>query len=425
MNDVSDTWLRRPTIARAATTFHSAREQLGLSGESAIIFHDLALLREKLRQVRGAFPTHARHTVAIKANPVVGILREVVQAGFGLEAASMGEIRIAEAAGCRPEDIVFDSPAKTHAEIEYATRNGIFLNVDNFVELERIAALQSNPGCCVGMRINPEVGRGRIATTSVGGSDSRFGVPIGRKVEIVEAFHRYPWLTGLHVHIGSQSFLLDRLVEAVKAVAALKRHIEDEIGPGRVSYVDIGGGLPWQYHDEEIPSVSDYARTIRQEAPGVFGSDVCLVTEFGRAIQAGCGYALSRVEYIKKGPGRTTIVTHLGADFLVRAAYHPEDWSHDIRVMDFEGQPRSQEIVEYDIAGPLCFAGDYIAKGRFLPHVLPGDWLLIRDVGAYTLGMWSRHCSRSQPAVVGCDGAEVRLLRKAERPEDIVGYWGG
>jgi diaminopimelate decarboxylase len=424
MTGSHDIWLRKPTLEESMRAFFAARSRLSLDSHDAILFHDVALLREKLTQVVGAFPAHAKHTVAIKANPVVGILREAVEMDFGLEAASIGEIKLAEAAGCPFTHIVFDSPAKTTAELEYAISHGIFLNVDNFAELERVALLEPHRKCRVGMRINPEVGDGRIAITSVGGSNSRFGVPVTRQDEIVAAFAQYGWLTGLHMHIGSQSFDLARLVQAVKTIAALKEQIDAAIRPGRVSHVDIGGGLPWQYRDEDIPSVSTYAQTIEREAPSVFSSDVTLVTEFGRALQAGCGYALSRVEYVKEVLGRQTIVTHLGADFLVRAAYHPEDWSHDIRVMDFEGRPRSMDVVEYDIAGPLCFAGDYVARGRMLPRVLPGDWLLIRDVGAYTLGMWSRHCSRGQPAVVGVYGDDVKVLRRAESPEDIARYWG-
>jgi diaminopimelate decarboxylase len=62
-----------------------------------------------------------------------------------------------------------------------------------------------------------------------------------------------------------------------------------------------------------------------------------------------------------------------------------------------------------------------------MPPVEPGDWIVIRDVGAYTLAMWSRHCSRGIPAVLGYDpqrGDSLRVLRPAETPGDILHFWG-
>jgi diaminopimelate decarboxylase len=78
------------------------------------------------------------------------------------------------------------------------------------------------------------------------------------------------------------------------------------------------------------------------------------------------------------------------------------------------------------VAGPLCFAGDVLARDVLLPPVDEGDWIVIRDVGAYTLSMWSRHCSRGIPAVIGYDPQRtqpMRLLRRGETPDDVVRYW--
>ena len=77
--------------------------------------------------------------------------------------------------------------------------------------------------------------------------------------------------------------------------------------------------------------------------------------------------------------------------------------------------------------GPLCFAGDVIARGRPLSTIAEGDLLVIRDTGGYTLGMWSRHCSRGIPELLGLRGPEPRLscVRPRETAEDIVRFWSG
>ena len=92
-------------------------------------------------------------------------------------------------------------------------------------------------------------------------------------------------------------------------------------------------------------------------------------------------------------------------------------------MLDPEGHPKHGPERPWTVAGPLCFAGDVIGRGAPLPDVHPGDWLLVRDTGAYTMGMWSRHCSRGMPVVL--DAASLRVLRRRETPEDIVRFWGG
>jgi len=149
------------------------------------------------------------------------------------------------------------------------------------------------------------------------------------------------------------------------------------------------------------------------------------MTEFGRAVQANCGLAVSRVEYVK--PSQRMAVIHLGADLLLRPVYRPEEWAHEFFVLDRHGKPKSGATRPLTLAGPLCFAGDIIARDVSLPPVEQGDWIVIRDVGAYTLSMWSRHCSRGMPPIVGYDPGppeSVNILRHAETPSDIARFWG-
>lgn len=97
----------------------------------AVLVHDLDLVQARARALAAAFPEGALHAVAIKASPVVAILRALVDAGMGLEAASWEEVELARAAGCAPERIVYDSPAKTRTELRRALALGVRLNVDN------------------------------------------------------------------------------------------------------------------------------------------------------------------------------------------------------------------------------------------------------------------------------------------------------
>ena len=387
----------------------------------------------RIKLLQRLFPESALHTLAIKANPLIAILRHAVESGAGLEAASIEEVHLALAAGCPPTRIVFDSPAKTIDELAFALKNGIHINADSIEELERINVLLTadNVHGSIGLRVNPVVGSGSIAFTSVAERDSHFGVTlddIGHDA-VVAAFKSYPWLCGLHVHVGSQGCDLPLLTAAARQAWDLRQTIHKALGHIQVSTVDIGGGVPANYAETENHfSFQDYVTTLRREIPGLFAPEPRLITEFGRSIQANCGFSVVRVESIKHISDTNVAIIHLGADFLLRPIYQPDFWHHDCVLLDTKGDVKSGNIERWSIAGPLCFSGDYIAKNVMLPPVNVGDYILIRDTGAYTLGLWSRHCSRVIPLVLGYinEGKQLNhfvTLRRRETIDDIVSFW--
>ena len=149
------------------------------------------------------------------------------------------------------------------------------------------------------------------------------------------------------------------------------------------------------------------------------GAGLRLVTEQD-APSRGMRIALARVAATKHVDGQPAIVVNLGADMFLRRAYAPGDWDHELHVLACRASPGGP-VRPTTVAGPLC-PGDLLARGRPLPRAEPRDWLLIRDVGAYTLGMWSRYCSRPMPAVWGVRADGLTCLRAAERPADVVRF---
>lgn len=423
-------WRRRIGTDEAARVLAAAISQGAVGARPALMFHDLDDLSRRIDCLRACFPPRTLHALAIKANPVVQLLRFAVDRGMGLEAASIEEAALARAAGCEPDRIVFDSPAKTRAEIAQALAWGVALNADNLDELERIeAALAAIPSSTslIGLRINPQVGEGSIGMLSVAGAYSKFGVPLEeRRGDIIAAFRRHPWLRALHLHVGSQGVGEEQMARAVACIFDLREEIHAALGEPRVALVDIGGGLPWRYREgETISTPRAYADVLRRTVPRAFGDDVRLATEYGRSLQAGCGFAASRVEYVKTDGGRRTAIIHFGADLLPRLVYRPEDWCHGISVLSAEGSPKNGPEETQTIGGPLCFAGDVLARDIALPRIDEGDWIILHDVGAYTLGLWSRHCNRGLPLVLGYSGRPplFSVLLAGERPEDVVRFW--
>lgn len=367
--------------------------------DTSLLITDVRVLTHRLDLLKREFPAGTRHAVAIKSNPHKQMLATILAYGFDLEAASIEEVELALEAGAEPQQIIFDSPVKTREEIlRCASYTGMQVNANMLSELERYPSKLS---CQLGLRINPGIDTGAPEMYAVSTDESKFGVPIATKPQILAACLKHP-ITTLHMHSGSQ---MRDLVVQLKAIQRLFE-LADEIDAHRASQgndlrintINIGGGLPAE-HQPHQPAMCSYAAQVT-ELTAAFPSRQ-LRTEFGQWTQRGAGYAITKVEYVGDGAAPNVFV-HLGADLFTRHVYAPAA-PLTFKVLTQDGTEKKEPVQRYNIAGPLCFAGDYLARGIELPTIREGDWLLISDVGANTYGLWSRHCSRNIPKVVGID----------------------
>jgi diaminopimelate decarboxylase len=81
-------------------------------------------------------------------------------------------------------------------------------------------------------------------------------------------------------------------------------------------------------------------------------------------------------------------------------------------------RPRSGEARRWQIVGPVCESGDFLAHDRDLV-VAPGDLLAVRAAGAYGFVMSSNYNSRPRACEVIVDGDRVHLARPRERIADL------
>jgi diaminopimelate decarboxylase len=389
-----------------------------------VLVYNTKLLRDRLRYLKEHFPSDTLHTLAIKSCPLVSILKIAVEEGFGLEAASIEEVHLALKAGSKGNKIIFDSPVKTRDELSFSLKNNIHINADNFDELERINNLRTDGSTSnIGLRINPEVGEGAIAMTSVAGGASKFGLSLSTyRNKITESFKQYPWLNGLHIHVGSQGCSLDLLLAAAKVIDQFKTDINQATQNKSIKWIDIGGGFPSNYgFKTQAIDAKHYINQIKKVAPNLFEQP--LMTENGRSILANCAFAISRIEYLKPHQNKLTATIHFGADFMMRPVYVPKDWKHEYLILDKNCLLSQAKIIELSIAGPLCFSGDYLERDINLPTPKQNDFIVAKDVGAYTLSTWSRHCNRRLPKVLGYSDSGISTLFKGESFEDVIKFW--
>ncbi|MGZ2358002.1 diaminopimelate decarboxylase [Streptomyces sp. 372A] len=384
----------------------------GLLGEASPVagFIDTDGVRASVAALHDAFPgvPAVLHTFAAKASSLVPVLRLLAKCGMGCEVASPGELRLALDAGFAPSKIVLDSPAKTRDEIRRALAVGVAINADNLDEVDRIASLRPADAVSdIGLRVNPQVGGGSIGAMSTATATSKFGVALrdpGAREQVVKAFAAHPWLTRLHAHVGSQGCSLELIAAGIAETYRLAEEINETLGRRQVTGLDIGGGLPVNFADDEVrPTFAAYAAALRAAVPGLFDGRYELVTEFGRSLLAKNGFIGALVEYTKDAGGRRIALTHAGAQTATRTVFMPEAWPLRVGAFDAEGRPKGGPPVVQDIAGPCCFAGDVVAHARELPELRAGDYVVLYDTGAYYFSTPWSYNSLPRPAVYGFD----------------------
>jgi diaminopimelate decarboxylase len=357
---------------------------------SAVVY-DLGRVEARARELQDALPGF-EHCLALKAAPFAALIRRFGAWGYGFEAASFPEGLVAQQA-CPGATVLFDSPAKTRQEIARAEALGWVLSANSLEETARLRAPHS-------LRINTRTGPGRILHTSVADAHSRFGEPWDELPPGLEC-------AGWHAHIGSQGCSIAQL-----ALSA-RRLVDIALAHPQTRWLNLGGGLAAE------GSYSDYAQALREAAPELFSGRWRIYTEMGRSLLAASARAYTRVEYVRRG----VATVHLGADFLLRRVYRPEDWDYPMRALDAGYAPRAGAPRTQVIAGPLCFAGDVLGSVE-APPIVEGDVVEIGLAGAYSSSMWSRHCSRRMPPVFGLTAAgALETISAGESDADVLHLW--
>ena len=344
---------------------------------------------------------------AVKANSNLGVLNVLARLGAGFDIVSGGELERVLAAGGRADRVVFSGVGKTREDMRRALEVGVHcFNVESTDELERLQVVAAEMGkvAPVSLRVNPDVDAGTHPYISTGLKENKFGIAIADAEAIYVRAAQLPNLdvVGVDCHIGSQlttvePFLdaLDRLLDLVDRLADCGIHLR---------HLDLGGGVGVRYRDEEPPLVADYIKAIRER---VGDRDLALVFEPGRYIVANAGVLLTRVEYLKHTEHKDFAIIDAAMNDLIRPALY-QAWMGVSAVTPREGQGRA-----YDLVGPICETGDFIAKEREL-NLAEGDLLAVQSAGAYGFVMSSNYNTRGRCAEILVDGDQAFEVRRRE-----------
>jgi diaminopimelate decarboxylase len=350
-------------------------------------------LEQAYRRFSGALAAEGLDALtcyALKANSNQAVIATFAQLGAGADVVSEGELRRALAASVPPQKIVFAGVGKTAEEMAVALDAGILqFNVESVPELKQLSAVASARGqsAAIALRINPDVDAGTHEKISTGKAENKFGIPYDQAPDAARLALSLPGirLESLAVHIGSQLTELAPYRAAFRRLAELYAALRGQGVPLR--RIDLGGGLGLAYREEQPPSPEDYARLARETVGGLGAQLIC---EPGRHLVGGAGLLLMRVLYVKEGATRSFVIVDAAMNDLIRPTLY-EAW-HDI-VPVKEPAPDAA-VGRYDVVGPICESGDFLAKHRALPPPAAGDLLAVANAGAYGAVMASTYNSR-------------------------------
>ena len=358
---------------------------LAKAGTPRYAYH-LPTVRARARALAALKPIDQRY-YAIKANANPAILQLLVEEGFGLECVSLGELRrvfeiIPELS---PRRVLFTPSFAPRAEYEAAFAHGVTVTVDNLEILQQWPEVFR--GRNLWLRVDLGRGEGHHEKVRTGGKESKFGLPVAS----VDAFVALAGtlgarVNGLHAHLGSGVDTPQHWKQICDELGGIAERI------GSIEVIDIGGGLPIPYSDDDEPFDLDAwgvgLAEIKAAYPGYR-----LAIEPGRYLVAEAGVLLASVTQVVEKDGVRRVGLDAGMNALIRPALY-DAW-HDIHVLNRLDE--SNDGV-FDVVGPICESSDVFGKRRRLPSATAeGDVVLIADAGAYGYSMANTYNLRALP----------------------------
>lgn len=375
-------------------------------------------IRSVYREAKQAFTTRypkIQFAWSYKTNYMNAVCKVYHQEGSWAEVVSGFEYEKALSNGVAPEQIIFNGPDKTEADLSKAIQNGSLIHIDHFDEFYTIVRL------CETIKERPKVAIRVNMDTGIYPQWTRFGFNYDNG-EAWDAINRIMAsgkmdLIGLHAHIGTYVMLASAYGVAGSKLSALAVKVKEKFGKA-ISYIDFGGGfaskntLKGAYlpGSDTTPSFDEYADAITSS---VINSEIApddlptIVLETGRALVDDAGSLLGTVLANKRmADGTKTLIIDVGVNMLFTSFWY----EHRITpAQDFSHHTENTKIF-----GPLCMNIDVIREYVDLPPLKKGDQFVISRIGAYNMTQWMQFITYRPKIVMIDERSKVHVIRESE-----------
>ena len=348
-------------------------------GDDAFYIVDLGELTRSHMKWTRLLP-NVKPFYAIKCNPNPLMLEALSQLGCNFDCASEDEIQKVLDITSDPGRILFANPCKVPSHIRFAQRNHInVMTFDCAEELHKI-------------KLHHPYGQ-LIMRLAVDDSQSvcKFNIKFGCHEQEVEDLIRLAKLlqlnlVGFSFHVGSGCCSAEVYYDAIRS-CRLATDIAIELG-FTISIIDLGGGFPGK--QKEI-GFEEIAQTINEGLGDFFKEEIVddlieIIAEPGRY------FAESTHTLVLNVIGKKELIVEGVKTFK----YYLNDGMYGpFNCIYFDhSNPNLTPLNQYDddvtlyestVFGPTCDSVDKIAEGVLFPELFIGEWVYVKDFGAYTV----------------------------------------
>ena len=350
---------------------------------------------------------------AVKANPNLGILKEIKKNDLGADVVSVGELMMALKAGISAKKIVFSGVGKTSDEIDYAiNKNILLINAESkseILEIEKIAKKKKKI-VNVGIRLNPNTDAKTLSQISTGKKENKFGVDKKVFLQLVNMIKKSLNLNlkCLSVHIGSQILSHKPYQKMLKVVNKIIKQSNYNF-----EYVDLGGGMGIDYnHDNSNLDLKKYFKEIEK----FLKTNNCkIIFEPGRSIVGSSAILITKIIYIKEGFKKDFVILDAAMNDLIRPALYGA--KHKIVPLN---KIKKKSKKSYEFVGPICESTDTFSTIKNYQKLNEKDYLAICDVGAYGMSLASNYNIRPKPLEILIKNSKIQILNKRQKISDLI-----
>jgi len=337
---------------------------------------------------------------AVKCNSSPIILEVLAALGLCFDCASKAEIDSILGIGVPANNIIYANPCKTKSYIQHAANVGVdLMTFDNELELYKVRQLHPNARMVLRIKVDDSH------------SVCRLGLKFGADIEKVPHLLQTAKNIGVNVvgcsfHVGSGSESADAYSEAIsnaKYVINLGRQMGFNM-----NLLDIGGGFPGtsgtKVTFDEIAKVVNESLDIHFPSFDEFGNpcDVTIIAEPGR-YYVGSAFTLMTNIIAKRAvpmdDGMNAMMYYLNdgvyGSFNCTIFDHWEVEPTPILLND-DGMRESHLTTLW---GPTCDSMDCIKRNVQLPELHIGEWIMFREMGAYTIAAGSTFNGFKMPSI--------------------------
>ncbi len=239
--------------------------------------------------------------------------------------------------------------------------------------------------------------------------EDKFGISIEQTYEIFQNRQNYPNLeiSSIAFHIGSNIKDLTPFQRTFEIIGELVAKINSETK--KINTVDVGGGIS---PEKRNFTFEDYKNLIVK----YFDTEnLKFIFEPGRLIAANAGILVSKVLYTKNITGKKFVIIDAGMNDMMRPALY--DAHHEIMP---DVRTSEYDEINTDIVGPICESSDVFLNIQKFNKVKSGQYVILKDVGAYGSTMSSNYNARPLIEELMVDGSQIRIIRKTQSYEDFI-----